>query len=82
MLLAVGLASIVLDVALQGRGHRLEVVPPEPFTGSFKFLSRLFFERWFTFPRFVISGAGARPCARCAIRKHPARPDRAPAAKA
>jgi hypothetical protein len=56
MLLAVALACIVLAVALQARGHRLEAVPPEPFTGPLNFVSRLFFEQWVTFPRFVISG--------------------------
>ena len=34
MLLAVALACIVFAVALQGRGHRLEAVPPEPFYSS------------------------------------------------
>ena len=57
MLLAVGVGCIVVAVAVQGRGHRLEAVPPQPFTGPLNFLSRLFFEQWITFPRFVISGA-------------------------
>ena len=57
MLLAVALGSIVVALALQGRGHRLETVLPQPFTGPFNFLSRLFVEQWVTFPRFVISGA-------------------------
>ena len=56
MLLAVALAGIVSAVVLQGRGHRLEAVPPQPFTGPLNFVSRLFFEQWVTFPRFVISG--------------------------
>ena len=56
MLLAVALGCIVVAVALQGRSHRLEAVPPEPFTGPLNFVSRLFFEQWVTFPRFVISG--------------------------
>ena len=56
MLLAVALGCIVVAVALQGRGHRLEAVPPEPFTGPLNFASRLFFEQWVTFPRFVVSG--------------------------
>jgi hypothetical protein len=56
MLLAVGVGCIVVAVALQGRGHRLEVVPPEPFSGPLNFVSRLFLEQWVTFPRFVISG--------------------------
>ena len=55
-LLAVGLACVVTAVALQGRGHRLEAVPPEPFTGPVDFVSRLFLEQWITFPRFVVSG--------------------------
>ena len=56
MLLAVAPGCIVVAVALQGRGHRLEAVPPEPFTGPLNFVSRLFFEQWVTFPRFVVSG--------------------------
>lgn len=56
MFLAVALSCIVVAVALQGRGHRLEALPPEPFTGPFNFVFRLFFEQWVTFPRFVISG--------------------------
>ena len=72
MLLAVALACIVLAVVLQGRGHRLEAVPPQPFTGPLNFVSRLFFEQWVTFPRFVISGGwGARPCVECESRNHP-----------
>jgi uncharacterized membrane protein YGL010W len=56
LLLAVGVGCIVVAVALQGRGHRLEPVPPEPFSGPLNFVSRLFFEQWVTFPRFVVSG--------------------------
>ena len=55
-LLAVGVGCIVVAVALQGRGHRSEPVPPEPFSGPLNFVSRLFFEQWVTFPRFVLSG--------------------------
>ena len=44
MVLAVALACIVLAVVLQGRGHRLEAVPPQPFTGPLNFVSRL--EQW------------------------------------
>jgi len=56
LLLAVAIGCILVAVALQGRGHRLEPVPPEPFSGPLNFLSRLFFEQWVTFPRFVLSG--------------------------
>jgi 2-hydroxy-palmitic acid dioxygenase Mpo1-like protein len=56
VLLSVGVGCVVVAVALQGRGHRLEPVPPEPFSRPFNFVSRLFLEQWVTFPRFVISG--------------------------
>jgi hypothetical protein len=56
VLLAVAIGCIVVAVALQGRGHRLEPVPPEPFSGPLNFVSRLFLEQWVTFPRFVLSG--------------------------
>jgi len=55
-LLAVGAGCILVAVALQGHGHRSEPVPPEPFSGPLNFVSRLFFEQWVTFPRFVLSG--------------------------
>ena len=56
LLFAVAVGCILVAVALQGRGHRLEPVPPEPFSGPLNFVSRLFFEQWVTFPRFVLSG--------------------------
>ena len=68
MLLAVALGCIVVAVALQGRGHRLEAVAPEPFTGPLNLVSRLFFEQWITFPRYVISG---RWCAALRKRREP-----------
>ncbi len=54
--LIAGIAGIVLAVAIQGRGHKLEPVPPEPFAGPLNFAARLFLEQWVTFPRFVLSG--------------------------
>src|SRR5215470_192457 len=56
LLLALAIGCIVVAVALQGRGHRLEPVPPEPFSGPLNFVSRLFLEQWVTFPHFVLSG--------------------------
>jgi hypothetical protein len=56
LLLGVAVGFILVAVALQGRGHRLEPVSPEPFSGSINFVSRIFFEQWVTFPRFVMSG--------------------------
>jgi len=50
------IAAMVVSVALQGRGHSKEVVPPEPFTSPFNAVSRIFLEQWVTFPRFVLSG--------------------------
>ena len=54
--LTVAIGCMVVAVALQGRGHRLERVPPEPFSGPLNFIARLFLEQWVTFPRFVLSG--------------------------
>ncbi len=50
------IAAMFIAVALQGRGHRQEPTPPEPFTSLVNALSRIFFEQWVTFPRFVLSG--------------------------
>jgi hypothetical protein len=57
---AAALAVMVVSMALQGRGHKLEKVPPEPFTGPANALSRVFLEQWVTFPRFVLSGRWLR----------------------
>ena len=57
---AVSLVAMVLSMALQGRGHKQEQVPPEPFTGPANAVSRLFLDQWLTFPRSVISGRWLR----------------------
>lgn len=60
-LLAVAGAVLTgLAIGIQGRGHRGEPVPVEPFTGAVNALSRIFLEQWVTFPRFVLSGAWMR----------------------
>jgi hypothetical protein len=41
-LLVAGIVGLVLSVAIQRRGHRLEAVPPEPFAGLANFVGRLF----------------------------------------
>jgi Protein of unknown function (DUF962) len=56
----VAVAVMLVSVTLQGRGHRQEAVPPEPFTSAFNAASRIFFEQWVTFPRFVLSGGWSR----------------------
>ncbi len=53
---AVSLAAMILSMALQGRGHKQERIPPEPFTGPANAISRIFVEQWVTSPRFVVSG--------------------------
>ena len=56
LMAVVAIAAMFVSVALQGRGHRQEPTPPEPFTSPVNALSRIFFEQWVTFPRFVLSG--------------------------
>jgi len=56
LMAVVAVVAMVVSVALQGRGHRQEPTPPEPFTSPVNALSRIFFEQWVTFPRFVLSG--------------------------
>lgn len=55
-----GAGAMGAGVALQGRGHKLEPVAPEPFTGPANAVSRLLLEQWITFPRFVLSGGWLR----------------------
>lgn len=64
-LLAIGAVAVTaLSVALQGRAHRGEPVPPEPFTSAANAVVRIFREQWVTFPRFVLSGGWSRALAR------------------
>ena len=56
----VALVAMAFSVALQGRGHRQEPVPTEPFTSPVNAVSRIFLEQWVTFPRFVLSGGWLR----------------------
>jgi len=55
-----GLAAMVIAVAAQGRGHRLEAEPPVPFRSPLDVVARLFVEQLVTFPRFVLSGGFSR----------------------
>lgn len=54
------LAAMVVSIALQGRGHSAEAVPPEPFTNPLNAVTRIFLEQWVTFPRFVFSGGWSK----------------------
>lgn len=57
---AVGLAAMAFAMALQGRGHKLEKIPPDPFSGAGNAAARIFLEQWFIFPRYVVSGGWMR----------------------
>lgn len=52
-----GVIGMVASLAIQGRGHKLEEQPPEPFSDRKDTVSRLLVEQFVTFPRFVLSGA-------------------------
>lgn len=58
-----GAAAMVLGLAVQGRGHKLEAVPSIPFSGPANAASRLFLEQWVTFPRFVLTGGWTKALA-------------------
>jgi hypothetical protein len=51
---------MALPIVLEGRGHKLEQNPPEPFTSVLNAVGRLYFEQWITFPRFLLSGGWYR----------------------
>lgn len=60
-LLALGAAALTgLALGVQGRGHRREPVPPEPFLGPLDAVSRILREQWVSFPGFVLSGGWLR----------------------
>lgn len=52
----IGVGSMAVSMALQGRGHRGESVPAAPFSSMGNALARIFLEQWITFPRFVATG--------------------------
>ncbi len=56
----VGFALMALSMALQGRGHKGEPVPPVPFSSAGNAIARIFLEQWITFPRFVLGGGWSR----------------------
>ena len=60
VLASISLLAMIVSLALQGRGHRQEEVPPEPFSSPANAVARLLLEQWMTFPRFVLSGGWLR----------------------
>lgn len=55
-----GLVVMGASIALQGKGHETEEVPPEPFAGPMNAISRIVLEQWITFPRFVLTGGWSK----------------------
>ncbi|MHB0972488.1 MAG: terminase [Thermoanaerobaculia bacterium] len=60
LIAAVSIVALVVSLAAQGKGHRCEPHPPEPFTGPGNAIARIVLEQWITFPRFVLSGGWSR----------------------
>ena len=60
VMVVASISVMVVSLALRGRGHRQEEVPPEPFTTPVNAISRILLEQWVTFPRFVFSGGWLR----------------------
>lgn len=53
-------AGPVVSLAVQGVGHKRELVPPLPFAGPGDFVKRVFLEQFYRFPAFVLSGGWHR----------------------
>lgn len=51
-----GLLAMAFAMAFQGHGHKMEVLPPEPFQGPWDVIKRIFLEQWITFPQYIRSG--------------------------
>ena len=51
-----GLAAMTISVVLQGRGHKIEPLPPAPFASPLQAVQRIFLEQWATFPWYVWTG--------------------------
>ncbi len=60
LLALVSIAAMVVSVALQGRGHAQEEVPPVPFSSPANAVSRILLEQWISFPRYLLSGGWLR----------------------
>ena len=52
--------AMVVSLAAQARGHRMEYEEPAPFEGALDFPARFLGEQFVTFPRYVISGGWYR----------------------
>jgi Protein of unknown function (DUF962) len=52
--------GFIVSLLMQGHGHKLEPVLPQPFTSGFDFVRRILAEQWITFPRYVITGGWSK----------------------
>jgi hypothetical protein len=52
--------GLLISFGVQGIGHRSERNQPEPFRGPLNAVRRIFVEQYYTFPRFVLTGAWLR----------------------
>jgi hypothetical protein len=50
----------LVSLAIQGIGHKKEPNPPLPFDGPGEFVTRIFTEQFYRFPKFVLSGEWLR----------------------
>ncbi|MDH3654543.1 MAG: DUF962 domain-containing protein [Myxococcales bacterium] len=50
----------LISLAIQGVGHKKEPNPPLPFEGPGEFVTRIFTEQFYRFPKFVLSGEWLR----------------------
>ena len=57
---ALSLALPLVSLAIQGVGHKKEPNPPLPFEGPGEFVTRIFTEQFYRFPKFVLSGEWLR----------------------
>ncbi len=57
---ALSLALPLVSLAIQGVGHKKEPNPPLPFEGPGEFVTRIFTEQFYRFPKFVLNGEWLR----------------------
>ena len=56
----IGFPIMAIAMGMQNIGHKLETNKPEPFTGPWDFIKRIFIEQWITFPKYFFSGKFVR----------------------
>jgi uncharacterized membrane protein YGL010W len=51
-----GVSLIIVSLGMQRQGHALESQKPAPFRNGWNFMTRLYTEQFYTFPKFMLSG--------------------------